>query len=501
MGPDERWPFSNATCIVRIKLKIEQSYLEDHQLEVIVEAEQEAFEKAKYQAAKELAKGKKIPGYRPGKAPYQLIVNHFGEAAIVDHAIEHFLDEIYPKILDQVDYEPYGPGQVKEIKSFEPPTFIFNIPLQPEVSLGKYRDIRLPFELSDVEDEDVDQVIERMRSQQATVEPVDHPAEEGNLVDTSINCRPVDSDPDDLDSYLLNNQPLPVMIKNKEEDSSREWPFPGFSRQLLGVSEGDSLELTNEFPDDENVDEDYRGKEVLYSVTVEGIRERILPEVDDEFVKTVSELKNVAELKDQILEQLREQKKLEDENSYLDSILEKILEDAEIKYPPQMLENEIDGEIRELEARLKMQGMDLEMYLNIQDLDEEGLKEQIKPNAEKRIQNGLVIGKISEDEDFDINPDDITGEYQTILDGHFGDDDKARKEYMQSGDSIALLNRVSSQVVTQKTLEFLKVLAQGEDISGFLKTQENDQDDSENENSQDPEAKKTEAENETSEQE
>jgi trigger factor len=361
----------------------------------------------------------------------------------------------------------------------------------------------LPFEHSDISDGDVDQVIERMRTQQATVGPVDHPAEEGNLVDTSLNCRPVESDPEDLDSYLLNNQPLPVMIKSKDEDSSREWPFPGFSRQLLGVSEGDSLELTHQFPEEDSVDEDYRGKEVLYSVSVEGIRERILPKVDDEFVKTVSDLKTVSELKDQIHEQLSEQKKLEDENSYINKILEKVLEDAEVKFPPQMLENEIDGEIRELEDRLKMQGMDLEMYLGIQDLDQEGLKEQIRPNAEKRILNGLVIGKISEDEDFDINPDEITSEYQTILDDHFGEDEKARKEYLQSGDSIALLNRVSSQIVTQKTLDFLKTLAQGEDISGFLKSQDTNQDGAkeEEDDSQDSEKKKIDTENETSEQE
>lgn len=457
-------------------MKIEQSYLDDHQLEVTVEAEQETFEKAKHKAAKELAKGKKIPGYRPGKAPYQLIVNHFGEAAITDHAVEHFLDEIYPKILDQVEHEPYGPGQVKEIKSFEPPTFILNIPLQPEVKLGDYREIRLPFDTSDVEDEDIEQVIERLLSQQASVEPVDHSAEEGNLVDTSLNCRPVESDPDDLESYLLNNQPLPVMIKNSEEDTSKEWPFPGFSRQLLGVSAGDNLELTHEFPDEETVDEDYRGVEVLYSVTIEGIRERVLPELNDDFVKKFSDLEKVSELKDQIQEDLAAQRKLEDENTFVNSILEKILEDAEVKYPPQMLENEIEGEVRELESRLKMQGMDLEMYLGIQDLDDEGLREQISPNAEKRIQNGLIIGKISESEDIDIDPEDITGEFQTILDDHFGDDEKARGEYMKSGESVALLNRISSQVVTKKTLDFLMAVALGEDITKFLKKEESDAD-------------------------
>jgi len=465
--------------IVRKNLKIEQTYLEDHQLEVTVETEQDTFEKAKHLAAKELAKGKKIPGYRPGKAPYQLIVNHFGEGAIIDHAIEHYLDEVYPKIIDEVDMEPYGPGQVKEIKSLEPPTFIFNIPLQPEVSLGDYRDIRLQFERTEVDKDEIEKILDRMRSQQASVEPVDHPAEEGNLVDTSLNCRGVESDPEDEESFLLKNQPLPVMIKTKEEDDSKEWPFPGFSRQLLGVSGGDSLELTHKFPDEESVDEDYRGKEFLYSVSIDGIRERILPELNDEFVATVSELGTLAELEDQILEELSSQKEIEEENTYINQILEAILEDSEVKYPPQMVENEVEGEVQELEARLKSQGMDLEMYLGIQNMEEEELREQIKPNAEKRITHGLVIGKISEIEELDINPEDITGEFQKILDEYFTEDDKARSDYMQSGDSVALLNRVSSQYITRKTLDFLKAVALGEDYSEFLKKEEDEKEENE----------------------
>lgn len=456
-------------------MKIEQNYLEDHQLEVVVETDQESFEKVKYLAAKELAKGKKIPGYRPGKAPYQLIVNHFGEAAIIDHALEHFLDEIYPKILDEIEQEPYGPGQVKEIKTFEPPTFIFNIPLQPEVILGEYRKVRLPFEQSEISKDDVDKILDRMRSQQVSVEIVEHPAEEGNLVDTSLNCRPAESDPGDEESLLLKDQPLPVMIKTKSEDASKEWPFAGFSRQLLGASAGDTLELTHEFSDEESVDEDYRGKEVIYSVSVEGVRERALPELDDDFVKSVSDLETVTELTDQIREELSTQRILEEENTYIDRILETILEDADIKFPPQMLENEIEGEIRELEMQLKSQGMDLEMYLGIQDTDEEGLRDQLKPKAEKRITRGLLIGKISEAEDLAIDPEDVTVEFQSIINNHFGDDEKGRTEYMQSGDSMALLNRVSSQVVTRKTLDFLMAIAKGEDFTGFLKSDDEDE--------------------------
>lgn len=453
-------------------MKIEQTYLEDHQLEVTVEAEQDVFERAKHLAAKEMSKGKNIPGFRPGKAPYQRVVTQFGEAAIIDHALDHFLDEVYPKIIEEIDQEPYGPGQVKEIKTLEPPTFVFYIPLQPEVKLGEYREIRMSYEKADVPHEEVDKILDRMLSQQASIEPVEHPAEEGNLVDTSLDARAAENDPDNEESFLLRNQPLPVMIKGKKDDENKEWPFPGFSRQLLGVSSGDALELTYEFPDDETVDEDYRGKEVLYAVQVEGIRERVLPDLDDAFVKTVSDLDSVEELREQILEELSAQQEMEDENRYVNSILDKILEDAEVKFPPQMVENEIEGEIQELESRLKAQGMDLEMYLKIQDQEEEGLREQIKPNAEKRITHGLLIGKISEAEDLNIDTQDITDEFKSILDNHFADDDKGRAEYMQSGDSVALLNRVSSQIVTKKTLDFLMAIAQGEDITDFLRKEE-----------------------------
>ena len=455
-------------------MKIEQTYLEDHQLEVTVEAEQDVFEKAKHLAAKEMSKGKNIPGFRPGKAPYQRVVTHFGEAAIIDHALDHFLDDVYPKIIEEIDQEPYGPGQVKEIKTLEPPTFVFYIPLQPEVKLGEYREIRLPYEKADVPQDEVDKILDRMLSQQASIEPVEHPAEEGNLVDTSLDARAADSDPENEESYLLRNQPLPVMIKGKKEDDTKEWPFPGFSRQLLGVSSGDALELTFEFPDDETVDEEYRDKEVLYAVQVEGIRERVLPELDDAFVKTVSDLESVDDLREQITEELSAQQEMEDENTFVNSILDKILEDAEVKFPPQMVDNEIEGEVQELESRLKAQGMDLEMYLKIQDLEVEGLREQIKPNAEKRITHGLVIGKISESEDLDIDAQEITDEFKSILDNHFGDDEKGRSEYMQSGDSVALLNRVSSQIVTRKTLDFLMAIAQGEDITDFLKKEESE---------------------------
>lgn len=463
-------------------MKVDQTYLEDHQLKVTVETDQESFDKAKHKAARELSKDKKIPGYRPGKAPYQLIVNHIGEGVIVDHALETYLDDIYPQVLDEIEGEPYGPGRLQEIKSLEPPTFEFLVPLEPEINLGDYHDIRIPYEENEVGDEEVQDVIERMLSQQATIEEVDHPAEVGSLVDTEISGRPIDADPDDEEAQIMTNQPLPVMIKSEDEDDSKEWPFPGFSRQLLGVSPGDALQLNYEYDDDESVDDDLRGKEVLFDVRVEGIRQRVLPELDDEFVQSVSEEENVEAFKDQIREELINQSRQEDENSYLNAIFEEIIEDSEIKYPPQMLENEIEGEIQEISQRLQAQGMELDMYLDMQDMELEDLKDQIRPEAEKRIRRGLILGRIAEEEELDISPEKVTNRFQEVVEEHFGPEGSPeREQFMNSRESMSLLNQLSSQMISQHTLDYLKALAQGKDTSEYKRQEQGEEGDIEDE--------------------
>lgn len=471
-------------------MKIEKNYLENHQLELRVEANPEAFEKTKYQTAKRMAKNTKIPGYRPGKAPYQLIVNHFGEGAILDRALDDFLDDIYPDILDQADLKPYGPGQVKEIPSLDPPTFVFEIPLQPKVELGEYQEIRLPYQPGIVDEEEVDQVIKRLRTQQAAIEPVDHPAEVGCLVDTSISGFPADADPEDESKLLLNQQPLPVMIKEEAADTQKEWPFPGFSRQMLGVSAGDVLDLSHEYPDEESVDEAYRGKDVLFKVEVEGIRQRVLPELDSEFIKSISDAETLEEFKTQIRQDLENRQNIEEEEQYLNQIFEEIMDISDVKYPSQMMEDEIEGEIKEIEARLQNQGMDLETYLAAQDQDEESLREDLRPRAELRIERGLLIGKISEEAELDITTEEITSEYQRVLEEHFGEEEDQKEAFQKSQESLSLLNQISSQIISRKTVDYLIALAKGEDVTPFLKSdaEQEEKEDGEQEETKDQEA-------------
>ena len=133
-------------------MKIQKELLEDHQIELNVEIDADPYEKAKHQAARKIAKKVKIPGFRPGKAPYNVILRHVGEGAIVEDAVDILIEDIYPKILDEAEIQPYGPGSLQNIESLDPPTFKFLVPLAPEVELGDYKVLEIPYEMPEVDE-------------------------------------------------------------------------------------------------------------------------------------------------------------------------------------------------------------------------------------------------------------------------------------------------------------------------------------------------------------
>ena len=147
-------------------MKIDTELREDHQVKINVEVETEALEGAKRRAAKQIAKRVKIPGFRPGKAPYNVIQKHVGDGAILEDALDILLDEIYPEIIEEADIKPYGPGSLENVASLDPPTLEFTVPLAPEVDLGDYREIRIDYKLNEVSDDDVEDFMKRHYSEE-----------------------------------------------------------------------------------------------------------------------------------------------------------------------------------------------------------------------------------------------------------------------------------------------------------------------------------------------
>lgn len=442
-------------------MKIETNFLEDHQAHLKVEFDAEQMIAAKQRAARKIAHQTKIPGFRPGKAPYGIVLRTVGEAAILEEAMEILIDDQYPKIIDESKIKPYGPGQLENVVSFDPPIFEFKVPLDAEVTLDDYHSIRIPYELPSISDSDVDHVLEDLLKRQAVLEPVERPAQPGDQVFIRLSGTRLDPEEGES-STLLTDRPMPVTISFDESGQTSEWPFPGFSQSLIGLSAGEQKSIIHTFPDDA----DYvslRGKSAEFLIIVESVKSRTLPELTDEFAHSVGEYATLAALQEEIHESLVTERKEEYDAGYNDKISDELFKLATWKYPPQMLDHEVELFQDQLENRLAQQNMDMATYLKIRQLDEAGMKEEIKPLAEQRMKRTLILTEIARQQNIQVNQQELETESMRTMDrlSQMLPPDKARKtitdEFVRN-----MIGNIGADLLIKHTWEYLHTVTQGE---------------------------------------
>lgn len=444
-------------------MKIETNILETHEAKLTVSVEPENFEESKKRAARQLAKKYKIPGFRPGKAPYTVVQKHLGDGAITEQAISILIDEVYPEAIKEANIQPYGPGSIEEMPSLDPPTFEFLIPLSPDVTLPDYRAIRIDFTQKQVEDQDVEQVIQNLRESQAAIAAVTRPIEESDMVYIVLSGeRKGETDPEK--KVLLEERRYPVIIEKEDNQEETEYPFPGFSRKLIGLKPGDQKKLQHKFSDDYEF-EDLRGVTGIYQVKIEEVKGRSLPEVNDEFAKSVGNYENLEALHQEIQQSLAEQFETDQINQYNDQIIDQLVEQATIKYPPQMLEDEINDFIHDLEHQLSHQGITIDIYLKSRGIEMESLRKEVKDNAEARMKRGLILMEVSRSESISVPPQKIEERVsQTLTDvASYYSDEEAKR--LSTGDNLQhLVNRIATDEIINRTMERLRDIAMGKEI-------------------------------------
>ena len=389
-------------------MKVETQELENHQTKITVEVEPAVLEDAKHRAASRLAKRTKIPGFRPGKAPYAMIVRHLGEAAILEEAVEIVVDDVYPKAIDELGIKPFGPGSLEEIKQLEPLTLEFVVPRAATVELGDYHAIRIPYEARQITDEEVERVVKNVRNQNAVVELVERPAQVGDQVGLHISGEFTAPDEDESPTFM-DNRELTFVIEDEEENIYQDLPFPGFTQHLIGLSAGDSGSVNHTFPEDSAV-KYMAGKEVQYSFTVDQVNSRTLPEVNDELAQSIGDYPTMDALRKAILDDLQQDADETYNKEYDEKVLDQLVEMSTVAYPPQMLEREIDVVLGQLESRLNQQGLDMELYLKTRSMNTEQLREETKPVAETRLKRSLVLFEVAEKEDIEVDPQQLQDE-------------------------------------------------------------------------------------------
>jgi len=443
-------------------LNIEQQTLENHQVKLTVQIEPSKLEEAKHRAARHISEHKKIPGFRPGKAPYPIVLRTIGEEAILEEALDMLVKDIYPKVIEESKIKPYGPGSLENMPKLDPPTFEFIVPLEPEVVLSEYKQIRIPYKIKKVTKKDINKVLDDLRERQVILEPSDLPAQEGDQVYTKLNIKRTHPAEGELPS-LVTDRRMPVVIATEKGENKTEWPFPGFSRLLIGLSKGEEKVYPFTYPEDSDYKE-LRGKETEVQVFVEEIKKRVLPELTDEFAQSVGDqYENVDKLIEDIRKTLEKQFKEEYDGKYNDKIMQEMLKETSIKYPPQMLEREIDLYLQQMENRLGQQKLDINTYLKMRKMDMAALRAETKPLAEERLKRTLILLEVSKTENIHVENSELESESMRTLDelGRMMPPNKAKKtltnEFVRG-----MMGNIGADLLVQHTWEYLQSVARGE---------------------------------------
>jgi trigger factor len=435
-------------------LNIEKQYQEDHSVKLIVEVDQEKMNAYKRRAATKLSSRSKIPGFRPGKAPYDLVVRTVGESAVTEQAIDLLIDAEYSNILKEADVNPSAAGSLESVESLEPPKLIFRVPLAPEVDLGDYHAVRLPYEWKSPEEKDIEAALQDMRQAYATTENVDRAIEIGDYVLLDVNSETTE----------LNRTGFAAFIRNEDRDT--EWPYNGFAKELTGLKAGENKVVQHTFPEDWEV-EALKSKSVEITATVKIVRGVILPDLDDELAKKTGAGETVEDLKKAVKEDTEKRSQDSYDDKYFVDLIEKIKEGATIKFHGHTLEHEGEHVLQDLAQRLAQQGMDLETYFKVRSTTrEQFLETEVNPVARKRLERSLILDEIVRKEKIQIDNESLDAEYNSTINGlmmqgmdfsKVGGGKKGQRELSQ-----AIAMESASRVMTRKALDMLKSIATGE---------------------------------------
>ena len=442
-------------------MKINLEPRDDHQVKIIAEFESTSLEKYRGKAARQIASKAKIPGFRPGKAPYDVIARFYGEPAIEEDAIELMMEDVYPEILTEAKISPAAPGTLEDVDKDGPIKFTFVVPLEPTVDLGNYREIHKEYTPQPVTDEQVDEFIQRLRRTYATAEPVERPAEKGDLVYVKVDATLLNPKEDDKPE-LLKDSPLQLVIgENDPEDNG--YPYTGFGDELIGLSANEEKTIKYTYTKDSKF-EKLRGKKVEFHVLLQNVKKMTLPELNDDFAKMFGEYESLDQFMEGVKMQLEARQKGEYDQVYFEGLLDEVANNATVKFPPQVLEHEMEHIVESVTHDISHQHMDLETYLKTIKKDKNTwMEEDVKPAAVKNLTKSLLMQEISKVEDIKFENDDLEAEATNMLaEMQQSTEPKALEKQLKNKDFInAVTMEAASRVMSRKTFERMKAIATG----------------------------------------
>lgn len=385
-----------------MSLQVEK--LEKNMAKLTIEAGADELEKAIEKAYQKQKNKISIPGFRKGKVPRQMVEKMYGKEVFYEDAANELIPDAYDKALDECEEDIVSSPKIEvvQIEAGKPFIFTATVALKPEVKLGKYKGVKVDKIDTEVTDEEVDAQINKERENNArTIVVEDRPVKDGDM--TKLDFEGF-VDGEAFEGGKGEDYPLTI--------GSGAF-IPGFEEQLVGAEIGKEVEVKVTFPEDYQA-ENLQGKEAVFQCTVKEIKEKELPELDDEFASEVSEFETMAEYREDVKKNLAEKKEKDAKNAKEEAAIKAVVEASEMEIPEAMLESQQKQMVDEFAQRITMQGLSMEQYFQFTGTNYQKMVEQVKPQALERIKSRLVLEAVVKAENIEVTEEDYEKELETM---------------------------------------------------------------------------------------
>ena len=409
---------------------------EKNTVEMTIEVKGDAFKKAVDNAFKKNISKIQIPGFRKGKAPRHMVEKMYGEGIFFEDAVNELYPAAYDEAVKEAKISPVDKANV-EIVSVNKEGFVFKakVTVKPVAEVKNYKGIKATKTVYNVLEKDVKNELERLQKQNARIQSVDRAAKENDTVTI------------DFEGFVDDKAFEGGKGENHDLVLGSGSFIPGFEDQLIGAKKGDDVDVKVTFPKDYHA-EDLKGKDSLFKVKVKDVKETILPEIDDEFVKDVSEFDTLAELKKDIKAKFKESNDKRSESELEKRLVDELNKNTTVDIPQCMIEQKLDAIAQDFDYKLRMQGMDLATYLKMTNMDMASFRKSFEEEATNQVKTRLALEKVVELEKIVVSDEDIEDEFKNIADAYQMPIDEVKK-YITKED-------ITLDIAVGKAVEFIK---------------------------------------------
>jgi trigger factor len=422
---------------------------DNRQLLLTIEVPPERVDTAMNQAARRLSQKYKIPGFRPGKAPRDVVERMVGKQALLEEVVDDLGPKVYKEAIEANNIEPYGMGEMEDF-SLEPMVFKMVVPLAPIVDLGDYKSLRVPYIAPTVDDHQIEHQLDHIRENNAIVEPVDDDTVAAeNMIATVDIEGTVEGRP------FISRQERVAINLYPPLDHDEE--MLDFSAPIIGMKPGEDKTFSLSVPDTEQYG-DVAGKTADFQVHLHSLQKRELPALDDALAQTVGDYETLDALKDEIRSELLSAAQRQTNDRYSDECIGALVKQATIEFAPQMIKGEVDELVERTERRIKQQKMTMQDYLEALGKTEEEYREELKPTAEIRLKRGLALSELVKRESLTVSDEEVEQQIDRMAAMYGPQSSEARTTFSQPQNR----DGIKIDLLTQAALKRLMAFCKGE---------------------------------------